>query len=298
MAEPDEHIEIIPGKDRPDIQIEYGPKIKHVSPFYRDGWISMMLCGRSGCGKTSLMSLLIPGISDKIRIVCIATLVYNNPFHLAIKKWCEDTKRVCVINDDPEKIRRFVTEARQMGAIRPGEQEMIIIFDDFAIHNRSDRHRENLVIEAFTRWRNLGVNVVVVCQDATMVAPQCRNCIGIKILFNSDPHSMYSFNKNVLSLAPDPENYQELMRYITQVPYSYVVVRDGPFDVSVGQGRSIRPVMTAKSVIVPTFKEIMSEIGVRTPEQLDKKTREIQKRIGNTAHQLEGPAEDEVDAPR
>lgn len=270
------------------IVIKHAPGIKHNSELYRDGWISFMLCGKSGCGKTSLMAELIPGISEQIKFICIATMVYNNSFHLAIKDWAKRNHRICVISDDPAAIRNFVTQLHYQGHLVPGEQEMLLIFDDFAIHNRSDRPRQNLVVEAFTRWRNLGVNMVVVCQDVTMVAPNCRNCINMSILFNSNAAARYNFNKAFYDLIPDKPAYEQVMRYITSVPYSYVLIRYNPFEISVGKGTRIRRVMDDKSVVVPTYRELMSEIGAGTPAELESMSMRMQRSIGNTAPEVRG----------
>jgi|WetSurMetagenome_2_1015567.scaffolds.fasta_scaffold146645_3 hypothetical protein len=279
-----------------DIVIKHIPGIKHKSELYHDGWISFMLCGKSGCGKTSLMAQLIPGISDKIKFICIATQVYRNPFHLAIKDWAEKHHIICVINSDPEAIRNFVTQLHAQGMLVPGEQEMLLIFDDFSIHNRSGSKQQNLVIEAFTRWRNLGVNLVVVCQDATMVAPNCRNCVNMSVLFSSNAGARYNFNKAFIDMVPDRAAYDNLMKYITSVPYSYVLIRYGPFEVSVGKGTNIKKVMDEHSVIVPTYRELMAEIGADSPEKLNEMTMSMQKKIGNTAHQLDGKGLDDSDS--
>lgn len=273
----------------PTIEIKHLPKIHHNSDLFRDGWISFMLCGKSGCGKTSLMAELIPGISDSIRFICIATMVYRNPFHLAIKEWCEKTHRICVISDDPERIRYFITQLHRNELLIPGEQELLLVFDDFSINNRSGSRHENLVVEAFTRWRNLGVNIVIVCQDASMVATSCRNCTNMRVLFNSaSKTAMHTFIKDVIERVPDAHAFQGLVKYIMSTPYTYILVRDSPLDISVGKGTSMKKVMDESSVDVPTYEELMKEIGVSSERELSEKSKEMQKSIGNTAEELSG----------
>lgn len=269
------------------IHIPVLPKLHHNSSLFRDGWISFMMCGKSGCGKTSLLAQLIPGISDDIRFICIATLVYRNPFHLAIKEWAEKTKRVCVINDDPDKIREFVTTLHRRNWLIPGRQELLLIFDDFSIHNRSTSRYENLVVEAFTRWRNLGVNIIVVCQDASMVATSCRNCTNLRLLFNSASRiAIHTFLKDVVDRVADSGVLDDLVKYITSVPYSYILVQENPLQVSVGKGVDVTNIMTEHSVSVPTYQELMHEMGAGSTQQLEALSESMQKEMGNTAPQL------------
>jgi len=264
------------------------PKLHHNSPLYRDGWISFMICGKSGCGKTSLMAQLVPGISENIRFICIATMVYRNPFHLAIQDWCKKVKKICVINDSPEKIREFVTTLHQKNWLIPGKQELLLIFDDFSINNRTGSKPENLVVEAFTRWRNLGVNIVIICQDASMVATSCRNCTNMRILFNSaSKTALHTFTKDIVDRLPDTNIMAHLIKYITSIPYSYILVQDSPLEVSVGKGVELKKVVTESSVIVPTYQDLMKEIGAGTPAELDAMTSDMQKKLGNTAPELD-----------
>jgi hypothetical protein len=263
------------------------PKLTHKSPLYRDGWISFMICGKSGCGKTSLMAELVPGISDKIRFICIATMVYRNPFHLAIKDWAAKTKRVCVISSSPEDIRGFVEGLHRQGWLQPGEQELLLIFDDFSINHRSGSKPENLVVEAFTRWRNLGVNIVIICQDASMVATSCRNCTNMRVLFNSGSKTaLQTFTKDMIDRVPDAYVFHDLIRYITSIPYSYILVQENPLEVSVGNGVDLKKVMNESNVLVPTYRELMAEVGASTPAELREMSVGMQKKMGNTAPEL------------
>lgn len=268
------------------ISIPELPTLTH-SGVFRPGWISLMMCGKSGCGKTRLMAELVPSISPQIRFICIATHVYRNPFHLAVKDWATKQKRVCVILDDPTYIEQFVKTLHEKRFLVPGRQELLVIFDDFSINRHSKSKDNNLVIEAFTRWRNLGVNFVVVCQDATMVAPSCRNCTNMRILFNSASRdSISAFSKDIVDRVADYDTYANLIRYITSIPYSYILIRENPLELSVGKGMEARSIMTDHSVDIPTYGEIMQEIGAGSPCELDALTRRMQKRMGNTAPQL------------
>jgi len=260
----------------------------------------MMMCGKSGCGKTQLMAQLVPGISSLVKFICIATHVYRNPFHLALKNWATQQKRICVILDQPEAIESYVKDLHEQGWLMPGKQELLLIFDDFAINRHSRSKDGNLVVEAFTRWRNLGVNFIIVCQDATMVAPSCRNCTNTRILFNSASRdAIHAFSKDVNDRVADYKVYSDLITYITSIPYSYILLKENPFEVSIGKGPESRAVMTDHSVDIPTYGEILREMGAGSQAELDAVSRHMQKRMGNTAVQLtQTPARGRCPSPQ
>jgi hypothetical protein len=269
------------------INIPEFQSIQHKGGVFRDGWISMMMCGKSGCGKTQLMAELIPYISDRIVTVIIATKVKENPFHQAIKDWCKRTGRCCGIVNDPNALQMTVERLRSQGFIVRCKKELLLIFDDFAINGRSDKKSENAVVTAFTQWRNVGINIVVVCQDASMVATQCRNCTNVRVLFASaSKDAIRTFMKDVQDRVYAPELLKDLVKYIGSVPYSYVMVKEGPLEVCVGKGTSMSLVMTDKSVEVPTYEDLMSELGASSMPEARQIAFDEQRRAGNTATEL------------
>lgn len=265
------------------------PVIKHVSPIYRDGWISAMICGKSGCGKTALMTEIIPGISKSIKCICIATMVVGNPFHEAIREWALSNGIGFYISSNPGYIDAFVEKLRSTGFLVPGVRELLLIFDDFSANKRGDSARENLVVRAFTKWRNYGINVIVVCQDATMIATSARNCTNMRVLFGSGSiDAIRAFVKDVRPRVPDQRIIDNLLRYINSKKYYYLMVRDNPFELTLGKGTDMRTVVTEESVRIPTYKEIVSEMGVQDKKggSLRKEAIEMQKDMGNDADEL------------
>lgn len=265
------------------------PVIRHQSPIYRDGWISAMICGKSGCGKTSLMTDIIPGISKCIRCICIATLVHNNPFHNAIRDWAISNNIGFYISDDPYKIEAFVEEIRKNNFLIPGTRELLLIFDDFSCNNGRDSARESLVVKAFTKWRNYGVNVIIVCQDVTMVATSARNCTNMRVLFGSGSiDAIRAFVKDIRPRVPDPRIIDDLLKYINSRKYYYLMARDNPFELTLGKGTEMRTVVTEESVVIPTYKEIVAEMGLPQKRSGDLRSEAIkmQREMGNDADEL------------
>jgi hypothetical protein len=281
------------------IQIPEFATIKHKGEVFRDGWISMMMCGKSGCGKTQLMAELIPYISDCVKTVIIATKVVANPFHLAIKAWCGKTGRPCAIVHDPQVLQSTIEKLREGGHIVRCKKEVLLIFDDFAINGRSDKKSENAVVTAFTQWRNIGINIVVVCQDASMVATQCRNCTNLRVLFASaSKDAIRTFMKDVQDRVWAPELLKDLIRYIGSVPYTYIMVKENPLEVCVGKGTVHRTVMTDKDVEVPTYEDLMDELGAKSMPEARQIAFNEQVKAGNTAQELEEPPKGEGIRPR
>lgn len=282
---------LVIGFEMAAIAVAESPKLAHTGPILRPGWICGILCGKSGCGKTSLLLDLIPQLAAGVKMIIIATRVHANPVHLAIKQWCEERKRRCAIADDPLAIESGVDELRDGGYLVPGSKELLIIFDDFSIHGKSPAPYQRLVVSAFTRWRNLGINVITVCQDITMVDPMCRNCTNMRVLFNTGSKSkLDTFIKDIREIVPSAEVLKQLLRFIVEVPFAYVLVREGPFEVSVGRGprgqTKITPVMSLDAVAVPSYQEVLREMHASSSEELERVAARAQRAMGNTAPEL------------
>jgi hypothetical protein len=272
-----------------EIHLEHAPGVKHKNPLFRDGWMSMIICGTSGCGKTSLMAQLVPGISDTVKFITIASRVKGNDFHLAVKKWAESKHMIYVWHDDPIKLAAYIEALHDGGFLIKDEQEMLLIFDDFAPPaTLSKDKRVQLVVRAFTTWRNYGLHLIVVCQNASMVPQDSRNCLTLRMMFESDARPMQNFRDGFIGLLPDKDVYHNLEKYVCCVPWTYICYRKKPLEIGIGKGTSIRKVMDQNNVDIPTYNELMKEIGAVTPHDLDTMTMKMQKKIGNTAPELNG----------
>ncbi len=76
----------------------FGPRVpvistlrdRHKSKYFPDGHLSMMIVGKTGCGKSFLLRELIPQIAHLSQII-MCTKIQGNPVCAAIKKYCENT---------------------------------------------------------------------------------------------------------------------------------------------------------------------------------------------------------------
>jgi hypothetical protein len=111
----------------------------------------------------------------------------------------------------------------------------------------------------------------------------------MRALFNSASQTaLRTFNKDIVDRVADPDAYHELIRYVCSIPFSYLLIRENPLEIAVGKGVSTRRVMSDTSVEVPTYRELMRELGAKSPSEMTRITRGLQQDMGNTAHQLGG----------
>ena len=268
------------------IPIPAGHTLRHTSPFFRPGFVSMTIVGKSGCGKTQLLASVLPGISPEIRTIIIATAVRNVPLHLAIKKFFSSRGVFCGISHDPEEMRAFVEMSERLRHVTPDKQGLII-FDDFNT-GRATGPYWDFTIHAFTKLRNSGWNFIILSQQPSFIPTIVRNCTTGRVLFDCYSKSaLTTFTRDVADRITDRKAYDALLSYIQRVPFTYLLVQEHPFTVSAGTLGNFRPVLTEREVIMPTMRDLMHEMNVTTPQQLRTKSSQQQKEAGNTAEELD-----------
>lgn len=261
------------------------PVIKHQSPFFRDGFLSMVIIGKSGCGKTRMLASILPGISTSIRTVVIATVVRKVPLHEAIKEYFNKKGFFSGIAHDPMEMRAFVTLCEDLGQVTIAKQGLII-FDDFNT-GRATGPYWDFTIHAFTKLRNTGWNFILLSQQPSFVPTIVRNCTTVRALFDCYTKSaLQTFTRDVIDRIPDRKAYDTCLDYIQSVPYTYLLVQEHPFCVSAGKLESFRPVMDERQVIMPTLHDLMREMGVHSKEELDEKSAQLQIKAGNTSERI------------
>jgi hypothetical protein len=259
--------------------------IKHKSPFFHDGFLSMAVIGKSGCGKSRAIAAVLPGISDSIDTILIATIVKDVPLHLAIQKYFNDKGKFCVITHDPYEAREFVDMAQELGEVTEKKQGLLLV-DDFN-DGRSSGPYWDFVVHAFTKLRNNGWNFIIAAQQPQFLPTIVRNCTTQRMLFDCYSKTAFTtFTRDVADRVPDQGAYDTLLDYIRAVPYTYMMIREHPFEISAGKLDKFKPVMNEHNVDIPTLSEIEREMGVSGRHEIDMKSRGLQRRAGNTARQL------------
>jgi hypothetical protein len=261
------------------------PILRHKSPFFRDGFLSMAVIGKSGCGKTQLLANILPGISDQISTVIIASVIRGVPLHIAIINYFKSLGKFAGVSNDPEEMRGFVDMAERTGEVSLNDQGLII-FDDFN-DGRATGPFWNFIIHAFTKLRNSGWNFIIISQQPSFIPPIVRNCTTARVLFDCYSKSAFdTFTRDVRDRVPDREAYNSILGYIQAIPFSYMMVQEHPFTVTIGKGSEAKKIMDAHIVDIPTLKEIRQQMGAKDNDDLDKKTKEAQINAGNTNFRL------------
>lgn len=267
------------------IEVPELPRITHQSTFYRPGFLSMTIIGKSGCGKTRMLTSILPGISKSIRTVLIATAIHNVPYHLSIQSYFQTKNIFCGISHSPDEMREAVIrlEARRIVTL---ERQGLIIFDDFNTGSYCGPYWE-FVIHAFTKLRNTGWNFIIISQNPTFIPPIVRNCTTARVLFDCNSRSaLATFTADVSDRLVDASAYKSLLEYIRKVQYSYILIREHPFDICAGKLGNIKPVMNDSIVLVPTMNELMQEMSVSSERDLDSESARLQSEAGNTATEV------------
>lgn len=72
------------------VSVPITPREQHISDIFPPGHLSIMIVGKSGCGKSFLVRELVPNIGNISQVIML-TKIINNPVSLALKQWCEHT---------------------------------------------------------------------------------------------------------------------------------------------------------------------------------------------------------------
>lgn len=268
-----------------EITIPISHVIKHKTAIIRDGFISMMIIGKSGCGKTNFLTSIIPYISDDITTVFIATVINGVKAHKSIVDYCKKEGKFAGVVYDPDTLRGVFIACSDLGRVNENKQGLVI-FDDFNIGSNRGPYWD-VMIHAFTKLRNAGWNFIIISQYPTFIPPIIRNNTNSRVFFDCYSESAnISIRKDIRGRIVDNNAFNLLLEYVHQVPYSYILVQDSPFTISAGSLDKARIVMDEESVKIPTLNELMKEIHVHTPEELNKKSTQLQIKAGNTSSML------------
>jgi ABC-type dipeptide/oligopeptide/nickel transport system ATPase component len=264
------------------ITIDEPPVIHHKSSVFRDGFLSMAIIGKSGCGKTRMLAEILPSISDSIDTVIIASVMAGVPLHNAIVKYFNAIPgKVAGISHSPDEMREIVDQCEELDEVNP-EHQGLIIFDDFNTGKATGPYWD-FTIHAFTKLRNNGWNFIIIAQQPQFIPTIVRNCTTARVLFDCYcKTALTTFTKDVADRISDRNAYDTMIDYIRACPYTYMLVQEHPFEISAGTLGKTKSVIRENSVNIPTLRELEREMHVNSRRGLDTKSREAQVNAGNT----------------
>jgi hypothetical protein len=261
------------------------PILHHDSPFFHDGFISIVMIGKSGCGKTRLLTEMLPTISPKVRTVIIATVIHNNQHHNAIVNYYKAKNCVTGVTHNPDELAQFVKMCEAYKHVNLNKQGLII-FDDFNVGKKTGPYWD-CIVNAYTKLRNDGWNFILLAQDPAFIPPIVRNNTTGRIFFDCYSKSARTtFLKDFRDRIPDERVLDLLTTWIRTIQYSYLLIRDNPFEVSAGELSDVKTVVKGDSVIAPTLNELMDELGVDSYQELKEKAYALEAKAGNTSSKL------------
>lgn len=200
---------------------------------FPDGSVRIVINGKSGTGKSTLLLKLIPMLAKPKNII-ICTTVEMNPVHEAIKNYCEahDIKySVCYDpNEFMEKLEEIVS--RKKDKPKRLKEHDIIIFDDFSdSHTSKDNAYNNATIRAFQKYRNYNISCILISPHITDAKTNVRASSNIKILFPVvDCRSYDSWFRDISIFFPKLNNieFQKLYKYICDNKFNFIMFCDNP----------------------------------------------------------------------
>jgi len=188
--------------------------------FFRPGFLSAVIIGKSGSGKTRLLTEILPLISDRIKTIVIATVIRGNPMHQAIVDYFNKKRGyIAGIIHTPEELHQFINECEKLNHVSLEGNQGLIVFDDFS-YKYGDTYTQ-FMIHAYTRLRNAGWHFITMCQYPTMLPPVIRNNSTFRIFFdNYSKSALDCFQKDIIDRVSSVDALTTLIHYIRSVLYT------------------------------------------------------------------------------
>lgn len=260
--------------------------IVHDGDFFRNGFINLIMIGKSGCGKSYLTRLLVNKLSPAVRTIAIATSVTGVPFHDSILQ--EAANRGCqpIRCHDVDFLMKQIKQCHDnklVTASKPG----LLIFDDFTDVTVARGPCYNAMTFAATKLRNQGWLMIFITQDPARLPVPVRSSSTAQIFFDSYSRSnLRLFMQDIIDRIPDGRLAHVMIQFIRQQPYRYIMTRQYPFDICVGKGAVYKKVADERDIEVPTVEAMLYELGVDSLKEMEDKTKRLQRNAGNTSGRL------------
>jgi hypothetical protein len=187
--------------------------------------------------------------------------------------------------NSPEEIKTAIAILEARGDVTL-EKQGLIIFDDFN-NGRATGPYWDFIIHAFTKLRNSGWNFIIMAQQPSFLPTIVRTCSTCRVIFDCYSKSAFTtFARDVVDRLPNREMFKVLVKYLQEVPFSYILVQEHPFEIGAGVLNKCKTVISKNMVKVPSIEELEKELGVSSVQELDEKTKVLQLKAGNTNDNL------------
>lgn len=228
--------------------IEYKMKVRdrwNPEPLPRNE-ILALICGQSGCGKSTYILRLLPNIAPKfLKHVIVLSRIEGNEIYNAINEWC---KKHDITYDFTSNVNESmdIIENRINDKLKEDEH-ICCIFDDWNEASRSEKSNSynKVSIEMMTKGRNYKIHSVYITQQYVAIPTVIRVNANILIVFTmTDKNAKISICKDFTSLTGiDEDTFYYLMDKI-KIKHSYLLAtNDGIWIYIHGQTNGLRKLL-------------------------------------------------------
>lgn len=210
----------------PGIEITHTEQIKHHSPYLPDGHIVACILGTTGCGKSYVMSQLLPGFARVTQIIlCSKVAMDANDMYRAVADYCDRNKIAFGFFNDPATACNGI---QSMCDSKKKDDWGVIIFDDFSDQKSSRSDPFNVTMNNVSAiMRNYKYHSIYVTQAPTNVPTLVRNNVCVRVLFHvNNKTNLRSIREDFITVGAceDEEEFNQLYKIILDTSqHSYLM---------------------------------------------------------------------------
>lgn len=206
------------------LKVTYPPKQKHHSPYFDDGNLQILIVGKSGSGKSTILNDIVNNIGG-INRVCYFSKITGNTIQSVLKDICDNKGYEFYFADDINEARNMIDELMEKLKDKPNEWSFLI-FDDFQTGKKSRNGDNDVFIAQCSMFmRNFNCHIAMVCQNPISADTLLRNNVNIRIVFDlKNIYAIRSIREDVINSSDiKHEDFDRLMKEIKKVPHSFLL---------------------------------------------------------------------------
>ena len=206
------------------IIVEHDSPVKHKSPYFPDGHLSIEIIGCSGCGKSSMLLSIIPQIANISQIIICSTVTHNKVYD-AIRAYCDREDISYALACSPEEAKVTIED---MTSEKEPDKQGLVIFDDFSMQKSGRNDPFNQIAAVVSAvMRNYGYHSIMITQSATNVPTLFRNNSNVRIIFNmQDTFAVVSIRRDVINsgVIRTNEDFNRYYDLVKKAQHAYMMI--------------------------------------------------------------------------
>jgi len=193
----------------------------HKCKYFPDGYLSFVIVGQPGSGKSMLLLSIIPNIED-LKAIVIVSRVGRNQVYDAIEGYCKDQEIDFQIFNEPDTFNACLEDMTE--EYEPTDHKLIV-FDDFSPKGTQLSAYTKAMENVSMIMRNYGFYSIYITQSATNVPTIVRNNATVRITFNmSDTYAKNSYTHDFINDGyGDKEDMKYLMDALQKHQHSFIM---------------------------------------------------------------------------